>query len=108
MGDDQIIALRWKCRGAKIGLEKLHARIPHARVRQREHAGARIEAFHLQLGLRAEQLLEETSVALTGEESATRARGLPNECAARRLQLLPEGERFEPAIMRRDPIEIHR
>ena len=55
-----------------------------------------------------EQFREETSVSLAHDENPVRPPDLPDERDPCLLELLPERDRLEPAIMRRDAIEAHR
>src|SRR6185312_8806327 len=72
------------------------------------HACAGFETIDRRLRICPNELSEKAPVSLAHDEDPPRRIDLPNECGARLLQLRTENQRLEPAIMPRDPVEIHR
>ena len=73
-----------------------------------EHGFAGIDAVDIDLRVGAHELAKETTVALTHDQGAFRARDRVDPASPGPLQCVAESDRFEPAIMRCNKIEAHK
>ena len=105
---EQIVAFALQPCLAEIGANELNPAGLDSRARDLDHARARLDTINFRAGVRPDELGEKAAVPLTCHQHPPRRGDLPNERGSRLLEFAPEDERLEPAIMRRDPIEVHR
>ncbi len=108
MRDDEIVSVFRQRNLANIRRDEVYLRVSHLSPRQFNHPFACFDTIHGHSRISPNELGEETSIPLTDNEDAARPPDLPHERDASLLELVPENDRLEPAIRRRDAIEIHR
>ena len=108
MRDDQVVGSRFHGCIPHIRMDEMDLRRVYPLPRQLDHTLARFDAIDCRGGMRPNEFGKETSVPLAHDQDPARRMNFPDECSPRLLELIPESQRLEPAIMRRDAVEIHR
>src|SRR3954453_10231535 len=108
MRHDQVVGIFDDRPRANIRLDKPDRRSSHRPPRQANHTRAPFNAIDRRFGITPNEFSKKASVPLPHHKHAARTLHLSQERQPRSLQLVTENNSLEPAIRRRDEIEIHR
>src|SRR4051794_41030197 len=108
MRHEQVVRVRLQFDFADIAVNEVNARDSNSAAGQLDHPTARLDAIDCRVGMSHNELGKEASVPLADDKHSSRPSDLAQKGDASLLQPAAENERLEAAIIRRDPVEIHR
>ena len=77
-------------------------------LRQLQHSRARVNTIDLDLRMHPKQFAKKTAVPLAHDQRSTWLGKFLEPINARTLQCRTKGQRFQPIVMVRDPVEVHK
>jgi hypothetical protein len=107
MRHNQVIAGRAKSDATNVAFDEIHSLARQSFFRKSNHSTARFHAIDFCTRILPNEFSEESPVPFSNDENAVRRRDFSEEGDPRYLKSPSKDDGLEPAIMRRDAIEIH-